>query len=296
MASNNRLSSAFLIIWVLMIWNVWQLTEKNHIFERFFRLTEISFFFLPLSAIILTFVLGTKAITSTENAFERAGAMLGATMGGIFAVVLAFIIGLIGGIIMHLIANKYEKKAEVSNIKQPETTANKHGIILSLVGVIALVIVMGTITGMQNISKKIEEKENLQQGGENQTSTQNQTQSDRISLEIIKKGFVEANYESGNYQDKITMDLKFTNKTGKNIKGFEGVLVYFDIFDNQITGNKITYDEGIPAHESKIWKTERDYNQFMDEDIKLKDTDLNNLKYEWKVKTIIYEDDTKETF
>jgi len=34
----------------------------------------------------------------------------------------------------------------------------------------------------------------------------------------------------------------------------------------------------------------------MDEDIKLKNTELKDLKYKWEVSTIIYADGTKDTF
>ena len=45
-----------------------------------------------------------------------------------------------------------------------------------------------------------------------------------------------------------------------------------------------------------MWKAGIDYNQFIDEDVKLKNTELENLKYKWEIYTIIYEDGSKETF
>lgn len=303
MTLNSYLGIAFLIIWALMIWSVYQFTEKNHIIERFFRLTEISFFLLPLSAIVFSFVLGSKAVSSTTNGFEQAGAALGTAIGGTFVVVLSFIIGLAGGVIMHLITNKYEKKAEASGAKQAETLSNKHGVILSLVAIILLAIIMGSVSSAQHAANVAKEKEDLknslQQGGTSQTNTPSQNQNKvqpKVSLEITNKGFHEADYMSGDYQTQITMDLKFTNETDKEIKGVEGVLTFFDIFDNKISATKISYDKGIPASQSKVWKSGMDFNQFMDEDIKLKNTELKDLKYKWEVSTIIYADGSKETF
>ncbi len=304
MTLNSYLGIAFLIIWALMIWSVYQFTEKNHIIERFFRLTEISFFLLPLSAIVFSFVLGSKAVSSTTNGAEQAGAALGTAIGGTFVVVLSFIIGLAGGVIMHLITNKYEKKAEASGIKQTETLSNKHGIILSLVAIILLAIIMGSVSSAQhsaNVAKEKEELNNsLQQGGTNQTNTANmeqaKTETQKVTLEITKKGFNAADYTSGSYQDQITMSLKFTNTTDKEIRGVEGAITFYDIFDNKISATKVSYDKGIPANSSKIWESGTDYNQFMDEDIKLKNTELKDLKYKWEVSTIIYADGSKETF
>jgi len=304
MTLNSYVGIAFLIIWALMIWSVYQFEEKNHIVERLFRLTEISFFLLPLSAIVFTFVLGSKAVSSTTNGMEQAGAALGTAIGGTFIVVLSFILGLAGGIIMHLVTNKYEKKAEASGAKQAETLSNKHGVILSLVVIILLAIIMGSVASAQNTAKVAKEKEDLskslQQGGASQNNAANSEQpkpeASKVSLEITNKGFHKADYMAGDSGDQITMDLKFTNNTDKEIKGVEGALTFYDIFDNQISRTKVSYDQGIPANGSKVWKSGADYNQFMDADVKLENTELKDLKYMWEVSTIIYSDGSKETF
>ena len=304
MTLNAYLGTAFLIIWALMIWSVYQFSEKNHIIERFFRLTEISFFLLPLSAIVFSFVLGAKAVTSTTDGFEQAGAAIGTAIGGTFVVVLAFIIGIAGGVILHLITNKYEKKAEASEVKQVETLSNKHGVILSLVAIILLAIIMGSVSSAQHLSNVAKEKkelsDSLQQGGTNKNTATNSEQAKletkKVTLEITSKSFHQADIMSGDFQDQITMDLKFTNETDKEIKGVEGTITFFDIFDNKISALQISYDKGIPVGQSKVWKSGMDFNQFMDENIKLKDTELKDLKYKWEVSTIVYADGSKETF
>jgi len=287
---NSKLGWAFLIIWSLMVWSVWQFTEKNYIFERLFRLTEISFFLLPISAILFAFVLGAKVISSTTNEFAQAGAAAGIAIGGTFAVIIAFIIGVIGGIIMHLVASKYDKKAEQSGIIQPETMANKHGIILSLVGVIALTILFGSIF----LSSEKESKDNTEiksgdktviETKDNDNSASQPEKAKEVDLEITKKTFFD-----GDFQDQIQMDLNFTNKTEKNIRGVQGTLTFYDIFDNEIKTINVSYDQGIPAGQSKTWNSGTSYNQFIDEDKKLKDTELKDLKYKWVVNKVIYDD------
>lgn len=301
MTLNSKIGWAFLIIWGLMIWSVWQLTEKNYILERFFRLTEIAFFLLPISAIVFSFVLGSKVISSTTNEVAQAGAGIGMAIGGTFIVILSFIIGIIGGIIMHLVAGKYDRKAESSEIKQAETMANKHGIILSLVGVIVLVIAFGTSSlGAKNETKQ--DTANIKSGdttvtettsnntASTDTATKQPEQVVKVDLEITKKGFF-----NGDFQDQIQMDLKFTNKTDKNIKGVQGTITFYDIFDKEIKTLNISYDKGIPAGQSKVYNSGMRFNQFIDADQKLKDTELKDLKYKWEVKTIVYEDGSKES-
>ena len=308
MTLNSKLGWAFLIIWALMIWSVWQFTEKNYILERFFRLTEISFFLLPLSAIVFSFVLGSKAVSSTTSEAGQAGAAIGMAIGGTFVVIISFIIGIIGGIIMHLVASKYDKKAETSGVKQAETIANKHGIILSLVGVTVLAIIFGSISlgnakdnskngaPIKSGDKSVTTTETASEATSDKTGSKQAEQVNKIDLEITKKGFHKADIMAGDYQDQITMDLKFTNKTDKNVKGVQGTITFYDIFDKEIKTLNIAYDKGIPAGQEKTWNSGTDYNQFMDEDIKLKDVELKDLKYKWEVKTIVYEDGSKESF
>lgn len=289
MTGGKSLGWAFLIIWLISIWSVSQFNEKNHISERLFRLTEIAFFMLPVSALVLTFVVGYQSVSSTSSSAGQAGAAIGSAIGGAFAMGISFFIGITAGFIFHIIANKYEKKAEASAVKQAESLPNQHGTILSLLAVIVLAIILGSISGGQ----KATSTEGLKSGATTQTTSTTSTVATgpKVDLEITKKSFSNANYTS-----IIRMDLKFTNNTDKDVKGVEGMITYYDIFDNKITAVNIAYDEGILKNSSKEYKAAIDFNQFISEDVKLRDTDLKNLKYKWDIKTIIYEDGTKESF
>lgn len=295
---------AFILLFVFVVWTSWSFESKNAVFERYFRLMEVAFFFMPISAIIMTFVLGAQAVSSTTSAGEQAGAAIGTAIGGTFVVVIACVVGLTMGIIMHLVCGSYAKKVDTEHAKQPETLAAKHGVILSIFALIVLALVLGSTSNTQNTQQPTQEKKqlesSLQQGGANQMVPANTEQAkielQKVTLEITDKGFHQADYMSGSYQDQITMSLKFTNNTDKEIRGVEGTLTFYDIFDNEISTKSISYDKEIPAKESKIWESGIDYNQFMDEDVKLKNTELKNLKYKWNVSTIVYVDGNKDTF
>ncbi len=113
--------------------------------------------------------------------------------------------------------------------------------------------------------------------------------SQKVTVELLKKDFVQ-----GTYQDQITLQFKLTNTTEKDIQGVDGVTTFYDIFDKEITAQNLSYDKGIPKNSSRIYDAAIDYNQFMDEHVKLKDTDIKNLKMKWQANTIIYQDGTKE--
>lgn len=288
MMSGGGAGWAFFLIWALVVWSVWEFTEKNHIMERFFRLTEIGFFLLPLSAIILSFVLGAKAVGSTTDNAAQAGAAIGTAIGGTFITVLCFIFGVILGVIFHLITSKYEKKAEASAEKQAETFSNKHGVVMALLGVFAITIIFGSMAAAKGVVK--DNSVPLKSGATANTAAA-PTDAPKVDMEIVKKDFTQDAY---GFQKQITMDFKFTNNTGKAVKGVEGAVTYYDIFDHQIKSMNLTYDEGIPVGGSKVYHAGTDYNQFIDSDTKLKDTDLKSLKYKWVLKTIVYDDGTKD--
>lgn len=114
---------------------------------------------------------------------------------------------------------------------------------------------------------------------------------DKVGLEITSKSFM-----NGDFQDANTFTFKFINNTDKDIAGVKGYLVLNDLFGDQIKGVNLSYDEGILAGKTTLYRASIDYNQFIDEDIKLRQTELSKLKYTWEVNTIIYADGTEEGF
>lgn len=118
---------------------------------------------------------------------------------------------------------------------------------------------------------------------------------EKVDVELIGKGFIPSDWQSGIYEDYITIKLRFINKTDKDIRGVQGEIVFYDIFDNEIRRVMISYDDGIPKNGSKIWNGYIVYDSFFEEDRKLRATEIENLKYEWLPDTIIYQDGSRET-
>lgn len=111
----------------------------------------------------------------------------------------------------------------------------------------------------------------------------------KVGFEITKKGF-----NSSGFLDEITFTFELTNNTNKDIEGVQGSVIITDIFGNEIKGINLAYDDGIPAGESILYSGAVDYNQFIDNDNKLKQTELSKLKYTWSVEQIIYTDGSME--
>jgi len=115
-----------------------------------------------------------------------------------------------------------------------------------------------------------------------------------ISIEILEKKFIPSDIMNGRYEDYIAFKFKFTNNSDKNTKGFQGKLKFLDMFGDEIASSSLKYEEAVNRGETKEYIAQKSYNQFMEEDEKLKNVELSNVKYEWFPSTILYEDGTKD--
>lgn len=261
---------AFLVLWVfniLLILNA----GKNRTLHEIFRVSEIGAFFLPISVIIMTFVLGGKAIGELEGQqAAQAGATLGVAVGGIFAVGIAFIFGLFGGIILHLFANRFEKKAdaEEESTEQPRNFLEKHKVITTIILVTILSVVSNLISGNKtNIKEqadkvaKIETAEETEKTGsieekpeehKQETKAEEPEEATPAPVEIIKTVVKEDSIGTPN----VTLTIK--NTSSKDIDGIKVEIKTFNNFDepvNALFSNDNTfkgiYQDNLPAGATK---------------------------------------------
>lgn len=113
----------------------------------------------------------------------------------------------------------------------------------------------------------------------------------KVGFEVVEKKFIE-----GNFQDNIAFTFQLTNKTDKSIEGVKGSVIFNDLFGDQIQKVSLSYDEGLAENQSKLYKASIDYNPFMEKDVELRNIDIEKMKYEWEVNTIIYTDGTQESY
>jgi hypothetical protein len=114
-----------------------------------------------------------------------------------------------------------------------------------------------------------------------------------IVVAPFKKTFHKADIMSGDFEDLINLDFAFENKGQKDIRAFKGVVKFKDLFGDVIHSSNISYDGTIKAASKKNWSGSLKFNQFTDSHVKLRDTELANMKSEWIPKAIIFSDGTK---
>lgn len=108
-----------------------------------------------------------------------------------------------------------------------------------------------------------------------------------LSVTEFDKGF-----EHIDYEDYNTMKLSYENRSGKDIRGFKGVLIYNDLFGDQITALKLKEDHILKNGQTIQVSKQVDYNQFIDKDKKLRETSLDSMKIEWQPEVILFTDGT----
>lgn len=108
-----------------------------------------------------------------------------------------------------------------------------------------------------------------------------------VMVTCFEKGFSEVNY-----QDYITYKFAIQNKSDQDIRAVKGEIMFNDLFDDEIKTLRFTYDESIDAGATANWNATTDYNQFMNDDVKLRNKDLEDLKIVWKPTKVIFKDGT----
>jgi len=114
-----------------------------------------------------------------------------------------------------------------------------------------------------------------------------------LTLTIYEKGFIPSNYRAGSYQDYITMKAAYQNDSGKEIRAFQGDVIFQDLFGDVIFESSLKITKPIKAGEKDTWEGVIDYNQFLDTHQKLRNTEMKDMKILWVPKTIIFSDGTK---
>lgn len=108
-----------------------------------------------------------------------------------------------------------------------------------------------------------------------------------VMVTCFKKGYTEVDY-----QDYITYGFAIQNKSEQDIRAVKGEIMFTDLFDDEIKTLSFTYDQPIKAGATSNWNATTDYNQFRDEDVRLRNKNLDDLKIVWKPIKVIFQDGT----
>lgn len=119
---------------------------------------------------------------------------------------------------------------------------------------------------------------------------------DKVIVIVREKRSLDIDYDADRYSPRVDFSFEVYNNTDKDIKGVQGKLIIKDLFGKEFTNGYMDFvGQTIKAKESEIFEyLGYDLNQFVDEHMKLFNTDYDDLIFEYKVTSIVYTDGTQE--
>ena len=105
-----------------------------------------------------------------------------------------------------------------------------------------------------------------------------------ISAVMTNKSFVDNKYD-----DAVTFDIRFENKSDRDIRGFNGTIIVSDILDNVLKRLNVKITDPISAHSSITWSGTMDYNQFVASDKALKNAEFKDIVIKFEPTKILYQ-------
>lgn len=115
---------------------------------------------------------------------------------------------------------------------------------------------------------------------------------DALSVNITDKGFIAADFYAGRVNATISFTMQQLNKSTKNIRAYKGVLIFRDLFNDEITTVSYKGDKHLQAGQNREEKMFLDYNEFIDKHQILRSTEMKNLRVEWQPEMIMFSDGT----
>ena len=198
--------------------------------------------------------------------------------------------------------NVTENHAQGTNTNQPEATSihndappkrdpkntNKKRILIGIcIAIIAIIVILSALS---NNSTNNSSNDN-QSSVPNQKIEEEQKKND-VRVTVTNKKNVPKDTSNGRYSDRVEFSFKIENLTSRSIKGIQGTLTVYDLFDKKIisincdfTGQTISPNSYITVDDLGI-----DINQFMSNHIELYNEKFNDLKFSYEVTNIVYTD------
>lgn len=131
------------------------------------------------------------------------------------------------------------------------------------------------------------EQQKLAEKAKKEVEEKRQRLGSALTIALYDKG-----YKKYDYVDYLTYSIAFENKTDKTIRAFKGSISINDLFDTEIKSISLTIDDPIEPHQTFKSTYTTDYNQFSDEDKRLKNKNMADLKVVWTPEKIIFGDGT----
>lgn len=103
-----------------------------------------------------------------------------------------------------------------------------------------------------------------------------------ITVALVTKGFSPKDLDASKFSEEVTFTLLFKNQTGKDIRAFDGVVEFTDLLGNHIDSVRFEINKSIAKASTLTYEGAVEYNQFEQNDQRLRAEDQQNLKINCK--------------
>lgn len=170
-------------------------------------------------------------------------------------------------------------------------------IIIALIITALTMFLTGFISGLGKSQKVASYPSSLTSGAADQVNTkENPAASKPVKAELISAVLVDKGFSEERFQKSNTFKISFENKTGRQVRAFEGIVVLSDLLGNVITRVRLSESEPDWSGDKILWSGSIDYNQFISKDQELKNASMDSLKMQFEIKKILYVDGELQEF
>ena len=114
-----------------------------------------------------------------------------------------------------------------------------------------------------------------------------------VTVALISKSSIPKDSSKWIFSNYCVMGFEVTNHTDKDIQGVQGILKSNDLFGEEILSAGCDFvGDTIPAHQSISVELQFEVNEFMNDHMKLYNTEFKDLKCEYTVTKIVFTDGT----
>lgn len=158
-----------------------------------------------------------------------------------------------------------------------------------------------TVADLITEEERFEQQQNHEQEEQKRLATEAKAKEDAlaaelrkaITLSVYEKSFLAADPTAGSYEDHIVIKCAYQNTSGKDIRAFKGKVRFTDLFGSEIYKSSLTISDPVSTGNKATWTGTIKYNQFLEDDVKLRSAELKDMKVEWLPSSVIFADGTK---
>ena len=115
---------------------------------------------------------------------------------------------------------------------------------------------------------------------------------DEVVVTVTDKTNLAKDTQAGRYNDRVEFTFEVWNRTDKVVRGIQGILTVCDMFGKEILSVNCDFTgENIAANATIVFdEMGMDINPYIDDNVKLYNTDFSDLIFKYEVTGIVYAD------